>query len=190
MQTGDDRDRWRNDARCIARGHGARRRGFAEQAGQTRRAAGDNAQDRAFAADDTAVDPRHVALDAKLVDELPRLEVVGPIEDNVGAGETFLGVARDEIGHERLDGDLGIYARQMPRGGFGFREPILEIVFGVQKLALQVGPLDFVAVNQAQTTDAGARQHIGLERSQGPATHNDRLRRADAPLALFTNGSK
>jgi hypothetical protein len=78
----------------------------------------------------------------------------------------------------------------MPAGRFGFGEPLLCIGLGIEKLALEVGLFDVIAIDQANNSGSGARQERGLNGSQRPAADNRRSRPAEVFLSLRTEWSE
>ena len=61
---------------------------------------------------------------------------------------------------DRLDGDIGVDAAQLARGGFGFGQIGGDVVFVEENLALQVVEFDEVAVHDAHAAHAGAYQEV------------------------------
>jgi hypothetical protein len=106
------------------------------------------------------VDPGARVADAEVVDEVAGFEVVGTVEDEVG-GEEGGGVGGDEVGDVGVDVDAGVDAGEVAAGGFGFGEGGAGVVFVEEHLALEVGGLDEVAVDESQPADAGASQEAG-----------------------------
>ena len=103
------------------------------------------------------VDPGAVVADAEVVDEVAGFEVVGAVEDDVGRGEE-VDVIGDEVGDVRGDVDGGVDAGEVAAGGFGFGEGSAGVLFVEEHLALKVGGLDEVAVDEGEVADAGARK--------------------------------
>jgi hypothetical protein len=101
------------------------------------------------------VDPGAVVADAEVVDEVAGFEVVGAVEDEVGVEEGG-GVGWDEVGDVGVDVDGGVDAGEVEACGFGFGERGAGIVFVEEHLALEVGGLYEVAVDEGEAADAGA----------------------------------
>jgi hypothetical protein len=106
------------------------------------------------------VDPGAVVADAEVVDEVTGFEVVGAVEDEVGV-EEIGGVGGDEVGDGRGDVDGGVDAGEVETGGFGFGEGGAGVVFVEEHLALEVGGLDEVAVDEGEMAYAGAGEKAG-----------------------------
>ncbi len=123
----------------------------------------------AVAADRRAVDPGDFAIDGGVVDQKAGLEIVGAVEDQVDVLEQILDIGGRQIGDHRFDGHFGIHTRQPPRCRYGFGQRFGRIGFFKQELALQVGPFDEIAVDDAQPAHSGARHGFGLHGSQRPA---------------------
>ncbi len=102
------------------------------------------------------VDPGLGLLDGVVVDEVAGFEVVGGVEDELGGGEEFVDVGGDEVGDVGVDGDGGVEEGDFAAGGFGFGEGFAGVGFVEEDLALEVGGFDEVAVDEGESSDAGA----------------------------------
>jgi len=107
------------------------------------------------------VDPRDGLLDAEIVEEVAGLEVVGAVKDDVGAREQGCDVGWDEVGDVGGDGDAGVDAGEVAASGFGLGEGVAGVVFVEEDLALEVGGLDEVTVDESEAADAGAGEEAG-----------------------------
>jgi len=101
------------------------------------------------------VDPGACVADAEVVDEVAGFEVVGAVEDDVGVEEVG-GVLGDEVGDVRVEVDAGVDAGEVAAGGFGLGKGGACVVFVEEHLALEVGGLDEIAVDEGEVSDAGA----------------------------------
>ncbi len=97
-------------------------------------------------------------LDGVVVDEIAGFEVVGGVEYEVGRGEELVDVGGDEVVDVGLDGDGGVEEGDLAAGGFGFGEGVAGVGFVEENLALEVGGLDEVTVNEGEGADAGASE--------------------------------
>lgn len=100
-------------------------------------------------------------LDAVVVEEVAGLEVVGGVENEVSGGEEFVDVGGDEVGDVRVDGDVGVEEGDLASGGFGLGEGVAGVGFVEEDLALEVGWLDEVAVDEGEGADTGAGEEGG-----------------------------
>src|SRR5207244_7449312 len=78
-----------------------------------------------------------------------------------------------ELGDDTCSGDSGIDGAQLLLRGNRFGQGFLGIRFVKKRLALQVGGLDEIAVNDSQLTDASADQKIGGGSADGTAPDDD-----------------
>jgi hypothetical protein len=136
--------------------------------------------------DGCGVDPGTGVADAEVVDEVAGFEVVGAVEDNVG-GEEIGGVVGDEVGDVRGDLDAGVDAGEVAAGGFGFGESGAGVVFVEEHLALQVGRLDEIAIDEGEVADARARKKPCGGRAGCAYTNDGDVRMAKELLSSFTD---
>ena len=135
------------------------------------------------------VDPGAVVADAEVVDEVAGFEVVGAVEDEVG-GEEGGGVGWDEVGDGCVDADAGVDAGEVAAGGFGLGEGGAGIVFVEEHLALEVGGLDEVAVDEGEVADAGAGQQAGGGGSGGTDADDGDVGAGEEVLAGLADGGE
>ncbi len=79
----------------------------------------------------------------------------------MGRGEEIVDVGGDEVGDVGMDGDGGVEEGYLAAGGFGLGEGLEGVVFVEEDLALEVGGLDEVAVDEGEGADAGAGEERG-----------------------------
>src|SRR5688500_18324770 len=104
--------------------------------------------------------------------------------------QDIVDVAGGQVRNEDLDRDVRVNAPDSGRGGDGLWSSLRGVAFRVQPLALEVAPLDIVAVDQEQTAGAGARQCSRVEAPERPAAY-DRYRRTAQPrLSGCSNSGK
>jgi len=135
------------------------------------------------------VDPGAVVADAEIVDEVAGLEVVGAVEDEVG-GEEGGGVGRDEVGDVGVDVDAGVDAGEVEAGGFGFGEGSAGVVFVEEHLALEVGGLYEVAVDEGEAAYAGTGQEAGGGGSGGSDSDDGDVGAGEELLAGGADGGE
>ena len=181
LQRGRGVGRRTEDPGRVARRGRPRRRRVRLQAAEARRAPGDEDRGDAAGADARAVDPRHAPLDRRVVDEIPSLEVVEAVHDQVHVGDELADVPRVDVGDDRLDHDVAVDPRDPPRRGRGLRQLVLDVVLVEERLALQVGELDDVAVHDPQEADAGAGEEVRRDGAE-PAAAEEQHARAPHPL--------
>ena len=63
-----------------------------------------------------------------------------------------------QVGDVGVNCDAGVEARDVSARGFGLRQALAGVGLVEEHLALQVGRLDEVAVDQGKGADAGARE--------------------------------
>lgn len=125
-----------------------------------------------------------------VIDEQARLVVVGAVEYDIGPRARFVG--RDarrrcgsEIRDDRVDGDLPIHLRKPAPGGFGLRECLLGIALGEERLSLEVGPLDDVAIDECEPADPRPGEQIGGNAPQRADPDDQRVRGRQPSLTRF-----
>ena len=97
--------------------------------------------------------------DAGVVDEVAGLEVVGAVGDDVVVGEDFEGVGGGEHGVVLDHVHVLVEAFEHDLGGVDFE--LADGGLGVDDLALEVGLVDDVEVDQADGADAGGGEVEG-----------------------------
>ncbi len=156
------------DTGGVAGGGGAGGWGFFEDAAEAG-AGRKKCRSHAVGADGAAVDEGDCVLDGEVVEEVAGFEVVGAVEDEVGLGvaEGLLGVGGGEVANEGIDGDFGVDVREAGSGGLGFGEGLTGVIFGEEGLALEIGPLDQVAVEDGEVADASSCELVGSGAAEG-----------------------
>jgi tetratricopeptide (TPR) repeat protein/predicted Ser/Thr protein kinase len=177
-------DRRAQDARRVARRRAPRRGQVRHHAPEAGALPGDHREHHPVAPHAAAVHPRLPELHARVVEEEPRLEVVGAVEHKVGVGDEPFDVPRVHVGHARLDGDVAVDLRELRRGGRGLRQVRAHVLLVEEHLALEVVELDEVAVADPQAADAGAGEVLGEVRAERAAADESGLRRGEARLAV------
>ena len=114
------------------------------------------------------------------VDGVPGGEVVGAVEHHVGAGHQAVELGRTDTLADRGQFDLRIERRQRRQPGSRLVEADSTGV--VQDLALQVGEIDRVAVDQCQPADARRSQVHRCGRAEPAGADDQRRGGADARL--------
>ena len=110
---------------------------------------------------------RHAGGDAGVRDEQAGGEVVAAVEDHAGPLGDLRGVRSPHTADDRAARDGGIEA--LEPGERRFRLGPADVGGGEGRLALEVGLVDRVAVDQRQPPDPGARQVL-QRRAADPAT--------------------
>ena len=173
------------DAGHVAGGRAAGRGALGHQAAEASGFAGQDGHRLPFGPHAAAVDPRQPELHRRVVDQEPRLEIVGPVEDHVDAIAKPFDVRRIDVGHHRLDGHGGIDPSQFFGRGHGLRQAGLGVGLVEQRLPLKITQLDEVAVDDSQRSHAGPDQDIGDCAAQRPAAAQQRPRPGQPPLSFL-----
>ena len=101
------------------------------------------------------VDPGDAVHYGDIIDKKTGLQVIGAVEDEIGAlDEDFDGFVVS-VGDKRLDVDLRVYATKLAGGGFGLGEVLGDIIFIEEHLSLEVAQLDEVAINELESAYPG-----------------------------------
>ncbi len=191
---GDERHGRSDDTCGVARGRGAGRRHFAQDAAQTarfaavagqlgRRARGDDGGRHAVGGDDAGVDPGDGQLQTGIVEQVAGREVVGAVHHQRRVLDQAQYIARVDVGDHRFDGDVPVDPAQLARRGLGLGQPGRDVVFVEERLALQVVEFDEVPVDDAQPANPSARQQVAQCRAGRAAADQDHGRVQQALLA-------
>jgi len=108
-------------------------------------------------------------LNGVVVEEVSGLEVVGRVEDDLGGAEELRDVAGDEVSDVGVDLDGGVEEGYLAAGRFGLGESFKGVLFVEENLALEVGGLDEVAVEEGEGSNAGACEERRSGGSSGSA---------------------
>ena len=157
----DDVDRRAEDACRLA---SFRRAGFGRRLDHATQACGlarQHRHDLSVTADATTVDPRNAGLKREIVHQEPRLEVIRAVENEIDVASQFANVVAIDVRDNRFQFDRTVDASQLLNGGDRLRHLSSDVVFIEQHLALQIGCLDKIAINDPQMSDAGASQCLG-----------------------------
>ena len=149
--------------------------------------AGKNRHGEAIAGDGGGIDPGACGVHGKIIDEESRFKIVGAIEENIERTKEFAHVARAEVGDDPFHSDTGIDGAQLLLRGKRFGQGFFGVGFIEKRLALQVGRLNKIAVNDSQLTDASADQETGGSSSDRTATDDDRTGGEQSFLAFRTD---
>jgi hypothetical protein len=154
-----------------------------EEAGEAGGFAGEDVHAGGVGADGGGVNPGAILVNAEIVDEVAGLEVVGGVEDEVGAFEQGQG-GGDEVGDVGGDGEVGVDGGEFAAGGFGFGEGVAGVGFVVEHLSLEVGLFDEVAIDEGEVADAGAGEQ-GCGGGSGGSAADDGDVGLGEPLLAF-----
>src|SRR5664280_218679 len=164
----------------LHRPDGRRRR---EEAPKARGLAGHDGHGHPRRTDRSAVDPRDAQLHAGIVDEVAGLEVVGPVEHDIRAGDVPLDVGGGHVGHERANFDRRVDAGDGTRRGDRLRDAGNGIGLLEEQLALEIAQLDEIPVDDRDPAHARAGEEADVCRSQGAAADHDHVTRANPLLS-------
>ena len=151
---------------------------------------GQDGECRADRAHGSAVYVRNAVFNREIVGQVPRLEVIQAVDENVNAGCVSSDVAVVEIVDDRRHSHLGIDARDPAPGGFGLRHRVGDILLVEQYLPLQVRELNNIAIRDHQVADAGARKKLGSHTAERAAPKYQRCRTAQSLLPHFPETGK
>ena len=154
------------------------------EAAQARAVAGEDGEGEAVAADGGAVDPGDRAFYGEVIEEKAGFEVIGGVEEEVDAIEEVFDVGSAYIDGEGFDLDRAVDGFEVLGGGGGFGLLRGGICFVKEPLALEVGPLDDIAVDEAEVADTGTGQGRGLEGSEGTTADDGDSGSCEASLTV------
>ena len=147
------------DARHDAQdaGHGAAGRELGRRRGRVQAAIArplerDERGELPLEPEDARVDDRDAGRDRRVVEDVAGLEGVGAVEDDVVAGDDPLDVRGDE--HLLVLDDLDVRVQGVDRDPRGLDLALADPLGRVDDLALQVGEVDDVEVDEADRPDA------------------------------------
>lgn len=160
------------------------------QASETWGGARANGHGQAVAADGGGVDPGLGILDGEVVDEETGFEVVGTVENEVEGREKAGSVAGVKIGNNAFDGDTGIDGAELAFSGDGFGDGGSGVRFVEERLALEIGRLDKITVDDANFPHAGADEEIGRGGTDRAASDDYGAGGEESLLTFFTNASE
>src|SRR5476649_1732357 len=146
-----------------------------EQTGVARRGAGARVEhaDLTVEADHGTRHQGLAVLDASAVDGVARGEVVGAVEHHVGRLHQRRQARVVGALDQRGDFDVGIDVQQRGARRFSFR--YADTFRGVGDLALQIGQVDRVVVDQRDVADAGRRQVQRGRRTEAAGADDQRM---------------
>ena len=109
----------------------------------------------AIEAVDGTIDERFFEEKGGVVGEEAGGEVVGAVEDDVVVFRDRDGVFRGKADGVEIEGDVGVGFAEAGGGGFEFGFPDGGV--GVEELALEVGEIDGVRIDEAEASYSGGR---------------------------------
>lgn len=112
-------------------------------------------------ADGGCIDPGLCLLHGEVVDEVASLKVIGRVEDELATREQIGDIVGNQIGDVSADANAGVELRDLAPRGLGLGQRLQGIGFVEEHLALKIGGLDEVAIDQGEGADPGARQQRG-----------------------------
>ncbi len=113
----------------------------------------------AFEAEDRAIDVDFFEENAGVVDEVAGGEIVGAVDDDVVGGDPLHGVFGGDAALVFDDFGVGVEGNELLLGGVEFG--LSDVVGGVEDLALEVGVVDGVELDEAEGSDAGGGEVEG-----------------------------
>ena len=108
----------------------------------------------------------------------------------MGGAKELVNVGGDKIGDVGVDGDGGVEERDLAAGGFGLGEGLEGVGLVEEDLALEVGGLDEVAVDEGEGADAGSGEERGCCCSGGSAADDGDVRGGELALALGSDAGE
>src|SRR5262249_36693955 len=130
----------------------------------------------------TIVAPWYFELYASIVDKEPRLEIIGPVQDDVRSTDDVFDILEGQIGHDGRDVYAGIDPAQAGGRCYSFWKPLERVALFEYDLPLKIRFIDEIAINQDNSSAPSSRQGFGLNRPQRSAAHDDGFSPGDARL--------
>ena len=135
----------------------------------------------ALEAVDRGGDQRAAEQYAGVVDQVARADAIAAVEHDVVAGEDLHDVVRAQLDVVGDDVDGRVQRREARAGGAGLG--LADLRGLEQHLALQVGDVDAVAVEQAERADAGRGEVECGRGAEAPGAHHQHARAREFLLA-------
>ena len=128
---------------------------------------------------------RYAMFHRRVVQEIARGEVVGPIDHEVVALDDPV----DVRGREALlvADDLHVRVQRLERALRGRYLRLADAVGRVQDLSLQIGEIDDIGIDDPKCADAGGRQIIRGRRSESTRADQQHLAVQELLLACLTD---
>ena len=106
-------------------------------------------------------------LDRVVVEQEPRLKIVGAVDDHVDALGQLGQVRVVHVSNDRFDHDRGIYPTEFLGRGDRFGKLSGNVVFVEQDLPLQIARFEEVAIDDPHVADPGSHQGVGQHATEG-----------------------
>lgn len=142
------------------------------------------------AADGRRVDPRAVRFDGEIVHQKAGLKVVRAVEDEIGRGKKLFHIVRAEIGDNSENSDIAVDGAELSLGSDGFGKRGAGVLLVEQSLALEVGRLDEVAIDDGDLANSGPDKKVGCGGPNRAATDNGNARSEQTTLTFLAEAVK
>src|SRR5579862_7344893 len=139
----------------------------------------------AFEAEDRAIDVGFAGKDAGVVDEIARGEIIGAVGDDVEVAKQFESILAAQAGIEGANIQERVNCPQLFGSRIEFFAPYVS--GGVNDLALQVGVIDDIEIDEAEGADAGGAEIQGKRRAEATGADAEYSRGFELLLALHAN---
>ena len=136
-------------------------------------------------AKDRTPDVRLAQQHARVAEQIPGREVVGPVQDQVVVGNDRQGVGRVDPNVMPDDLHQWVDRGQRLRGGLGLQPA--DVLDSVDDLSLEVRHLDHVGVNHPDGSDTGGCEVQERRRPQTPCSDDQDPRVLQPPLTLHAH---
>ena len=126
-------------------------------------------------ADCTAVDPGRIGGQGEVVDQEACRQIVGAVENEIGALCEPPRVASIEVGDFRLNVNPGVHASQVLGRGDGLGRLRASVGFCKSRLAVEVAPLDHVSVDEGKIAHPRPCEKLCGVTTQGAAADDKHM---------------
>ena len=169
--------------------HSERERSIHE-AGEAGSVAGSNGHSQTITGHGRGINPGSGRIDREIVDQEASFEIISAIEDQRKVRKKFSRILGVKVSDDSFHLDIRIDGAEpaLRCGGFGKR--VARVGLFEEGLALQVGGLDKIAVDDAEMTDASTDKQIGGGRTYGAAADKHGAGGKKAVLTGLTNARK
>ena len=138
-----------------------------------------------FEAENRRINIGFAAEHAGIVDEIARGEIVGAIGNDVEVAKDFQGVFAGKPGFKRAQVDVRIDGRQLLRGRLQLGTA--NVAGGVDHLALEIGVVHHVKIDEAERANTGGGQVECKRRAESAGADAQHARRLEFELSAHAH---
>ena len=100
--------------------------------------------------------------DGVVIEQVATFGVVQSVDDDIHASKKRLGIPRVEMFHTRMQASASIDLPKALSCGLRLRRGTLGVALGIERLPLEIAPLDRISIDERQRADASPHQPLRL----------------------------